>query len=485
MALRARLSPPPQEPPVVWPWHTAKTGSISAHVLFAGDRRMEAETYLSSGYGIRTAIEDKAQGWRKLSQVAKSWQPGRLKGIQLPRNQGTPFLAATQVFDVRPVPRKWLALEKTSDAAGRWCPAGTMIVTCSGSVGRPALTYDAHEGVLISHDLLRVTPILERDKGWVYAYFLAAQTRAMTTSAHYGHIIKHLEVSHLDNLPVPDIDERIAKAFNQSVDEILRLRNAGYRSTLEAEEYFSKAVGLPNVKDWGEKGFSVRAQDTFFSGRRRFEATIHNPGVNRIRKHLARNGQGFITIKEAGYKVWLPTRFRRVPASEGVVLVDSADLTEVNPDLKKMIADGDFGDAYRGRIEAGWILMARSGQTYGIIGTTILAEENLTDKVISDHIMRIKPNSHAVIRPGYLVAVMSHPLFGRPLVKALAYGSSIPEIDVSDIEAFPVVRLHDADEARISELTTSAAVAAAKADLIERRIAADAERIIAEFMVKA
>ena len=78
MALRARLSPPPQQPPVVWPWHSAKTGSISAHVLFAGDRRMEAETYLSSGYGIRTAIESKPSGWKPLSKLAEAWQPNRL-----------------------------------------------------------------------------------------------------------------------------------------------------------------------------------------------------------------------------------------------------------------------------------------------------------------------------------------------------------------------------------------------------------------------
>ena len=39
---------------------------------------------------------------------------------------------------------------------------------------------------------------------------------------------------------------------------------------------------------------------------------------------------------------------------------------------------------------------------------------------------------------GDRVMALSHPVFGRPLVKSIAYGSSIPEIEVADIEAFEV-----------------------------------------------
>jgi hypothetical protein len=189
MALRARLAPPPPVPPKVWPWHTAKTGSISVSAIVGGDRRMEAETYLSSGYGIRTAIESKPTGWVRFHKLARTWQPSRLKGIQVSPEFGTPFLAATQVFDVRPVPRKSLALARTSDAANRFVKPGMILVTCSGSVGRPTLAYSVHENILISHDLLRIEPLDDRNRGWLYAYLLAAQTRAMAKGAHYGHII--------------------------------------------------------------------------------------------------------------------------------------------------------------------------------------------------------------------------------------------------------------------------------------------------------
>lgn len=485
MALRARLSPPPQQPPVAWPWHSAKTGSISAHVLFAGDRRMEAETYLSSGYGIRTAIQSKTSGWRPLSALAESWQPNRLKGIQLPRNQGTPFLAATQVFDVRPIPRKWLALERTSDVAGRWCPSGTIVVTCSGSVGRPGLTYSAHDNILISHDLLRVKPLDERNAGWIYAYLLAAQTRAMTKSAHYGHIIKHLETSHLDALPVPDVNQHQTHSFTLRVAEILRLRNASYQLTLTSEELLASALGVLDVSDIGERGFTLKSVMSLSAGRRRFEAAFHNPAVQTIRSHMERYGKGFTTIREANYDVWLPNRFRRIPAEDGVTLVESAALTEVNPDLSKRIADVDFGDPYNGRVENGWLLMARSGQTYGILGTAVLAEAALENKVVTDDIIRLKPQLGTKLDPGYLLTTLSHPQFGLPLVKALAYGSSIPHIDPSDLLNFPIVRVDESTEREIGEISRAAAKARSAADVLEREIAAEAEEILARFMLSA
>jgi len=383
---------------------------------------------------------------------------------------------------VRPIPRKFLALEKMDGAKECFVEDGTILVTRSGSVGRPTLAHSVHRGIVISDDLLRIKPIEHKNLGWIYAYLSAPQTRAMATSVHYGHMIKHLETSHLEALPIPIVSDDAAADFDLRVKRILDLRNEGYRLTLEAESRFEKAIGPITIRDWGERGFVVRASKALTSGRRRMDATIHSPGVSTIRRHLANHGQGFTAITDAGYDVWLPSRFRRIPAEDGVLLVDSGDLTEVNPDLTKTIADGDFGDPDRGRVKSGWILMARSGQTYGIIGTAVMAERDLEDKVISDHVMRIKPRGEASLKPGYLVTALSHPLIGRPLVKSLAYGSSIPEIEVADIETFEVVRVKTVDETDIAELAEASAKARASADILEREIANDAAAIIDQFI---
>ena len=85
-----------------------EAATVRASVLAAGDRRLEAETYLTEGYRLRQRIEK--IGVARLETVARVLAAGTSQGIQVARDHGVPFLAATQVFDIRPTPRKWLAL---------------------------------------------------------------------------------------------------------------------------------------------------------------------------------------------------------------------------------------------------------------------------------------------------------------------------------------------------------------------------------------
>ena len=73
----------------------------------------------------------------------------------------------------------------------------------------------------------------------------------MTTSVHYGHIIKHLETSHLDALAIPTIDDKTTNSFSNRVSRILDLRNESHRLTLEAESRFERALSPVAVKDRG------------------------------------------------------------------------------------------------------------------------------------------------------------------------------------------------------------------------------------------
>jgi hypothetical protein len=445
---------------------------------------MEAETYLSSGYGLRIAIESKPRGWAPFHELAKVEQPGRLKGILVSPEYGKPFLAATQVFDVRPIPRKFLAIEKMDGAKACYVEDGTILVTRSGSVGRATIAHSVHRGIVISDDLLRVKAINPMNMGWIYAYLRTHQSREMTKGAQYGHIIKHLEVSHLDALPVPMVDDSTAATFTERVARILDLRNEGYRLTLEAESRFEKALGSIVVKDWGESGFSVKASKAIFSGRKRLDASVHNPGVAAIKRHLAKHGKGFTLFAKAGYDIWVPGRYKRIPAEDGVVYRDSADLLEVSPDLAKRFADCRFGDEFKGRVKSGWILIPCSGQVYGIIGTATLATDALNDQVVSNHVVRAAPKKGSV-PVGYVLTVLAHPIFGRPLVKSVAFGSSVPELDPDDLATLEIVRLDPHEEFAIAELAEASAKARAAADILEREIAADAEAIIDGFIGKA
>lgn len=481
MAVRARLTPP-RVTQTDWPWHKVKASSLKASLLFNGGRRMEAENFLANGFGTRVAIEAKGAGWKRLVDVARTWQPSRLKGIQVGPEFGTPFLAATQVYDVRPVPRKWLSLNRTSDHAQRFVDEGTILVTCSGSVGRATLAHSTIKGVLISHDLLRIEAIDPGWWGWIYAYLRAPTVREMMKAAQYGHIIKHLETHHLDDLPilVPD-DPGITARCNAAAERIIASRNEAFAKIREAEALFAKQfpAGEPQAD---ATAFLRRASQALFQNRRRFDAWSHNPEKEEIERRLSASCKGWTTLEEAGTQVWLPNRFKRIPAEDGVELIDSSQIFELNPDYNRRISAAGIADRSNGFVKSGWIMMSRSGQVYGLLGSVAMATEQHAGKVVSDDVIRIAPSDG--LRPGYLYVAISHSELGRPRAKALAYGSSIPHVEVEDLKAFSIPRLAPELEEQISDLAEDAFKLWSEGDEIENEIAELAETVISDFLAR-
>lgn len=443
---------------------------------------MEAENFLASAFGTRLLIESKPDGWRRLVSVARTWQPSRLKGIQVSPEFGAPFLAATQVFDLRPVPRKWLSLNRTSDYAERYVKDATIVVTCSGSVGRATLVHDATTDILISHDLLRVEARDEKWWGWLYAYLRAPTVRAMMKAAQYGHIIKHLETHHLDALPIvePEGDE-IFERSSVGARQILNRRNSARRKMLEAERLFEEQFP-PIEADFNEAAFSVRASADVFAGRRRFDAWTYNPESRAIEQRLMGGSADWSSLRGTGSEVWLPNRFKRIPAADGVELIDSSQIFELNPDYNRQISRSGIQDRNDGYVQPGWLMMSRSGQVYGLLGSVAMATSQHEGKVVSDDVIRIAPGEG--ITSGYLYMALGHHKLGRPRVKSLAYGSSIPHIEPEDLKAFSIPRLRDELEAEIAELVEEAFLDWATADEIENHLGRDAERVIGRFLAQ-
>lgn len=480
MAIRARLTAP-REVRERWPWHEVETLSLPMSAMVAGDRRMEAENFLSPGFAVRHGITSKPTGWAPLSDLANVWQPSRLKGIQVAPDFGTPFLAATQVFDKLPVARKWLSLNRTSDYAQRYVSQGTILVTCSGTVGRATVADESISGILISHDLLRVEARDTANRGWIYGYLRSPTIRAVMTSAQYGHMIKHLETGHLEALPaIFPASPAQAQGANANFDKIVAARNRAKALVSQAEQTLVGLVGACDDElNVGEAGFSTSSA-SLFARRRRFDAACHAPAVGAIEKSLARNAARMESLRSIGCEIWLPNRFKRIPAEDGVELVDSSSIFEINPDFRRRISASGVSDRNDGRVERDWILMSRSGQTYGLLGSVVLATSQLDGKIITDDVIRII--SGQSVHPGYLHLLLSHETLGRPRVKSLAYGSSIPHIEVEDLLEFNIPRFDARQEQLLGEMMVDAFAAWSEADQLENELGENADKAIREFI---
>lgn len=117
-------------------------------------------------------------------------------------------------------------------------------------------------------------------------------------------------------------------------------------------------------------------------------------------------------------------------------------------------------------LHSGTIIMACSGQKYGILGRAIMLTENQEGLFGSHDLMRIKVDESKV-RAGYLLTFLNDPLLGRPYVVRNAYGTSIPHLDSTDLRSVKVPRLAVDVESAIADLMDRSVSISAKADRLE------------------
>jgi hypothetical protein len=368
-------------------------------------------------------------------------------------------------------------MSKTNSGEARLVKEGTILVMASATVGRAIVATKAHENAIISHHFMRVDPLDVSLAGWVYAYLRSPQAQAMMRGSQYASVIRHIEPRHLATLPVPEVSEGIARAFNEKVAEIIACRNDAAHLRDSAESMFSDAVGEIKNPDT-ESGFSVHISN-LANGRRRFEATYHTPYVQAIVRRFKKWEQ----LGSVAKRVWWGNRFKRHYGESGIPYLSADDVFTTNPyEVRRILVDPEDGhESFF--VKRGWIVMACSGQIYGLNGAATIATEWHENTFFSHDIIRIEPKDGA--RAGYLLTALTHPKLGRPLLIREAYGMSIPHLDPGDVASFPVVRLDKHIEDKIADLAEEATLEQARAEVLERELSEAAGKIVSEFLLSS
>ena len=298
----------------------------------------------------------------------------------------------------------------------------------------------------------------------------------MMGSAQYGHIIKHLEPEHLDALPLPLPRDNLLEVFQHDGRDVLEKRNKAWALQSKAEDIFASHVGPISDSFSSEIGFSARASE-FNVGRRRLEAAYHSPTATAILKRFSDAGLDVEQLSSVTDGVWWIPRFKRIFGSEGTAYLSADELFSINPPITKRVLIEQAENSSDYFVKAGWIVMACSGQTYGLNGSVSLMTKRHETAFFSHDLVRIVPKV-ALIRPGYLFTVLGHPKLGRPLVIRNAYGTSIPHLEPADIAMTPIVRLGKRIEGQIADAMEEAIEMRVEADVLENELTLKATKLI-------
>ncbi|MFO7772715.1 MAG: hypothetical protein R6V59_02035 [Dehalococcoidia bacterium] len=461
-----------------------RTFSVQAHWLHSGDCRLDASFHADEVVMARRAIVDSGFPLRPLSDpeiAGQIYNLPRFKRIYTSiSDKGYSYLSASQVLMFRPQSERWIARDKAPNKVSRhFAKAGSILVTCSGIVGRCVLVTKRLECYFLTHDLLHIIP--NKPVGYLYAFLSTWIGQTLMIEEQYGGTIKHLEPHHLQRLPVPLIPDREQRAMHEQIMQAYRLRDEANDLLDQADELLHTELGLPRFDESQvpylggmkrPKGFVVKASELAA----RLDASFHLPTAKAAVQQLHEGKYPLVRLGDVAQRIFIPPRFKRIYVGPeyGVPFLQGSHIPLMKPYDLKYLSRHAHTDLSPWIIRQNWVLVTCSGT----IGRVALVLGAMDGWAASQHIERIVSDQQRA-QPGYLVAFLMTP-YGQHQLTSKVYGGVVDELTEDDTAAIFIPDAPPEVQQRIGTLVVQAFEKKEEANQIEEQAIRTLEEAIAK-----
>ena len=313
------------------------------------------------------------------------------------------------------------------------CPARTSLITRSGAIGRMAYMRSDMEDTAISQDVLKVVPDEKRvDPGYLYAFLSSKYGIPIITGGTFGSIIVHIEAENIANLPVPRLGTVEEQAHNL-VELAAAKRSEANTVVTQATQLLKSASGLKSIETNKSDNipFGVRTISSS-SVIKRMDGAFHSLFHREVIEILENASAPLTTVAKTSLSIIEPKWFKRIQINDpeyGIPIFGTSALMWVDPQPSYLIPKSMKG-VEELLVDKRTVLIPRSGQVSGILGTAVLPFGSLIGGAVSEDAIRINCESEAIA--GFLYVLLRSD-YGSRQLKSRAYGSSIPHLDVNQI----------------------------------------------------
>lgn len=376
-------------------------------------------------------------------------------------------------MDIKPTPDGYISKRTDTDIDALRVKKGQILMTCSGTIGKVAYVSDTLDGLIFSHDLLRIDSN-DDNAGYIYAYLKSKIGQQILLTNSYGAVITHIEPEHLADVPIPNAPVEIKQEIHKIVIDSYALRDESNKLLDEAMDLLVQELKLPPIEEIGVDDFVQDAPvETFLVKlsqlNNRVDASYHVPIVKAIVDYLNKNAAEVTTIGDCriSRNVILPGRFKRVYVDEGHgrIFIGGKQLGELDPTNKKYLSVTQHGERIEEQLELheNMTLITCSGT----IGKVALVGKHWENWTANQHIIRVVPANNEIA--GYLSVFLSSQ-YGYRLITRYTYGSVIDEIDATHVSQIPIPILKNAEiQDRINKLALQANQKRYEAYLLEQK----------------
>lgn len=398
-------------------------------------RRLDCGPYMSGAIEAKELLAK--HNTVPLRELTTGYNGGIFNGPRFARMyvddsaHGVPFLGSTDILNADLSHLSFLSKKQIADNPNLIVDEGWSLISCSGTIGRMAYARSDMKGMAGSQHFMRVAP--DRDKissGYLYAYLSCRYGIPIIMSGTYGSIIQSIEPQHIEGMPVP----RLGK-LELKVDELIQLaahkRVEASKVTCAAIECLKASSGLAELARQEGIPFcasAISSNDLF----KRMDGAYHSSLHREVLDAFNNAGIATTTVAKLSQEIVEPKRFKRIEISDaefGIPMFGTTALMWSDPKHSFLIPRSMQG-VEELIVDQKMVLIPRSGQVSGIIGTAVLPYGELIGGAVSEHAIRIKCSTETLA--GFVfIALKSE--YGRRQLKSRAYGSSIPTLDVHQI----------------------------------------------------
>jgi type I restriction enzyme S subunit len=388
--------------------------------------RLDASAYAEGGLEVRDRIRG-SWSWRPLAELSRVFRgPLHKRAYVSGPSRGVPYLTASDV-PLADVPYDtWLSRRLTPELPSLLVEPGWTLVSSAGTIGNATYVREEFAECAVSQDMLRVAPSSAVPSGYLFAFLATAPARSMLRMRTYGSVVDRIEPKHVEDLPVPLLDEAVQHRVHRRVERAATARREALRLLDEASGWFDTLAGPCRYGYEHARAVAVVGSRSL---RSRLDA-FHHVGWA---AEAGLEGERLDSVAD----VISTPRVPRVYAERGVPFLSGIDVFRVRPAIRVRLAR-HVAAAFSAIVHAGELAVQGSGQRYGLLGRVAHIGKRLDGWAASHDLFRVRTNQPDETARvfAYLRSDVGH----RAMLRH-SYGTSIPHVNPAGIAAVRIPSL--------------------------------------------
>ncbi len=404
-----------------------------------GSFRLEAAFYGSAGYRALQQMKQSGFSTTTIGERARVIWLGPFRRIWVADHQaGIPFHSSSTMLMASSEPSGYISRALTPKLHKLIVKEGTILISCSGTIGNTAICTSEMHGAALSQHAIRLIPENRVDRGWIFAFLECECGQFLVKRSRSGSVIESIYKSDIASLPIPLLPKALREELTRLVDEYCALQVKANRLLDETQREVQRSCYLPDLTTFvpkklveshgNETVFVSHRTERFASacqfGELRLDATYHDPIAVAFAKYIL-SSEGGCTLSTLVKEIRNSALRKRIYVDDpslGIPLLGGKQMMQWRPKGVNYLSNAFTRNLQNETVQNGWTLISCGGT----LGRTMYVHRNFEGWAASQDVMRIVPNSRRVF-PGFLYAFLASK-YGHIQLLQRGYGSVIPRL---------------------------------------------------------